>query len=177
MVLDNLYRQWYEEFTTKITQFGFKQSPYDHCLFVMNFSDWFITLIIYVDDILTSGTDQVKIQALKQFLDNEFTIKDMRDANFFLRIDIQHTTEGILISQQKIILDILQNVAFVEVKATPTPLRVRCKMQKANGIPLTNHEQFRRVIERLLYLTITIPELSFVVQKLSQFMSSSTDKH
>lgn len=91
-------RQWYKEFSEKIILFGFRQSTHDHCLFSMNKDGIILTLIVYVDDILITGSSDAEILKVKQFLYLEFTIKDLKKADYFLGIQICHTKDGLAIS-------------------------------------------------------------------------------
>lgn len=65
----------------------------------------------------------------------------------------------------------------MEAKEALNSLPVGCKLKKNEGKVLEKLEQFRRIVGRLMYLTVTRPDLTFVVQHLSQFMGSPTDRH
>lgn len=51
------------------------------------------------------------------------------------------------------------------------------KISQSSGQPLLDLNVYRRLINRLLYLTITCPDICYNVQTLSQFMSHPTDFH
>lgn len=48
-------RQWYKEFSTKIEIFGFRQSVYDHYLFLIHNDQIYMALLVYVDAIFLIG--------------------------------------------------------------------------------------------------------------------------
>ncbi|XP_071712679.1 secreted RxLR effector protein 161-like [Rutidosis leptorrhynchoides] len=50
-------------------------------------------------------------------------------------------------------------------------------MSLNKGTPLKSVESYRRLIGRLLYLSMTRPDISYSVQHLSQFVSAPTDVH
>lgn len=82
---------------------------YDHCLFIKNKSAHFLALIIYVDDILISGLYEADIAATKSFLDTIFSIKDLGYVKFFLGLKIARSFSRMYLSQQKYILDIIND--------------------------------------------------------------------
>lgn len=46
-----------------------------------------------------------------------------------------------------------------------------------DGEPLKNPSKYKRLVEKLFYLTVIRPNITFGVQQLCQFLSQSTDKH
>lgn len=62
-------RQWYTKLSTAIQQFGLVQSHSDHSLFVYSKAHLFITLLVYVDDMIIIGNDSTCVVALKFVLD------------------------------------------------------------------------------------------------------------
>ncbi|KAK4400515.1 Copia protein [Sesamum angolense] len=61
-------RQWNAELTSKLLEFGFKQSAHDHYMFTKNTSTDFIALLVYVDDILLAAPTVGLIQSVKDYL-------------------------------------------------------------------------------------------------------------
>lgn len=51
------------------------------------------------------------------------------------------------------------------------------KLSKSDGLPLANPTVYRSTVGALQYLTLTRPDISFLVNKLSQFMQVPTDIH
>ncbi|KAL0325416.1 UNVERIFIED_CONTAM: Retrovirus-related Pol polyprotein from transposon RE1 [Sesamum radiatum] len=99
-------RQWNFELTAKLLDFGFTQSPHDNCLFLKHDSDNFVALLVYVDDILVTGTSEVHLHNVKQYLDRLFSIKDLGPAKYFLGLELARSPHGLLITQRKYLQDI-----------------------------------------------------------------------
>lgn len=59
-------------------------------------------------------------------------------------------------------------------KSAPTPINTSIKLCKQDGSPLIDSISYRRLIDKLIYLTNTRPDISFTVQQLSQFLDSPT---
>ncbi|KAL0298844.1 UNVERIFIED_CONTAM: Retrovirus-related Pol polyprotein from transposon RE1 [Sesamum radiatum] len=92
-------RQWNAELTLKLTDFGFQQLAHDHIIY--DASDGFMTLLVYVDDILVTAPNMVLKQAVKDYLHSLFTIKDLGHARFFLGLEIARNSDGLYVAQTK----------------------------------------------------------------------------
>lgn len=64
----------------------------------MKFKNLFVALIVYVNDLLITGTDASKILQHEEFLDQQFTIINFGQADFFLGVELVHSQDEILIS-------------------------------------------------------------------------------
>jgi len=117
------------------------------------------------------------IMKVKQALNKAFTIKDLGFARYFPGIEIARSAHGTLLTQRKYIIDILTDAGLLGCKPAFSPLPTGLKLSTDSGDPLPNPEQYRRLIGRLLYLNLTRPDLSYVVQHLSQFLSVPKKPH
>ncbi|KAL2237379.1 UNVERIFIED_CONTAM: Retrovirus-related Pol polyprotein from transposon RE1 [Sesamum indicum] len=169
-------RQWNHEFTTKLLAYGFLQSPNDHCLFSKSVGSDKIFLLVYVDDVLISSSADHLIQPVKNYLHGLFTIKDLGQAHYFLGLEIARSSNGISVTQQKYIHDIIHDAGLDNAKAVHTPLPAGLKLS-ACGTPLDDPEPYRRLIGRLLYLGFTRPDVSYGAQQLSQFIHRPCQEH
>ena len=88
---------------------GYRQSQGDHTLFTRHSKTGKVTtLLVYVDDIVLTGDDSKEIQNFKKCLLKEFDIKELGKLKYFLGIELAHSKQGIFISQQKYVLDLLK---------------------------------------------------------------------
>ncbi|KAL0424094.1 UNVERIFIED_CONTAM: Retrovirus-related Pol polyprotein from transposon RE1 [Sesamum radiatum] len=170
-------RQWNVEFTTKLQEFGFMQSSHDYCLFVKTTDSGLLALLVYVDDILLTGSSLEEIQAVKCYLHDLFTIKDIGEARYFLGLEIARNSKGSYVAQTKYILDIVKDTGLLEAKAASTPLPQGLKLTSDCVALLQNPDSYRRLVGRLLYLRFTRPDISHSVQQLSQFLNHPCELH
>ncbi|KAL2236391.1 UNVERIFIED_CONTAM: Retrovirus-related Pol polyprotein from transposon RE1 [Sesamum indicum] len=170
-------RQWNQELTNKLLQFGFAQSLNDYCLFIKGSGTSLIFLLVYVDDLLITGPSESLIQEVKMFLDTAFSIKDLGYAKYFLGLEIARSPSGTSVTQHKYIRDIVADAGFDQCKPAPTPLPLGLKLSSQSSPTLDDPEPFRRLVGRLLYLGFTRPDISCAAQQLSQFVHAPCQIH
>ncbi|XP_019195838.1 PREDICTED: uncharacterized protein LOC109189680 [Ipomoea nil] len=156
---------------------GFKQATCDNSLFTRGSGENFLALLVYVDDVILASSDESQIQQVKDHLHSVFQIKDLGKLRFFLGFEIARSNKGIVMTQRKYALDLLQDAGFLESKPAKCPMVQSNKLSKTDGAALENNSTYRRLIGKLLYLTVTRPDISFAVQQLSQFLDSPTTTH
>ena len=87
---------------------GYKQSQGDHTLFIKHSNRREVTaLLVYVNDIIVTENDEREKHEVKQRLPTEFEIKELGKLKYFLGIEVAYSTQGIFISQQKHVIDLL----------------------------------------------------------------------
>ncbi|KAL2253080.1 UNVERIFIED_CONTAM: Retrovirus-related Pol polyprotein from transposon RE1 [Sesamum indicum] len=118
----------------------------------------------------TIGPSEHTLSEIKLYLDRLFTIKDLGEARFFLGLEIARSNQGITITQAKYIKDIVDDAKLASAKATTTPFPAGFKLTAYEDELLTNPEQYRRLLGRLLYLGFSRPDICYAMQQLSQFM-------
>ena len=76
----------------------------------------YVILAVYVDDILMIDSDKAGIDESREFLKKHFVTKDLGRPKYFLGIEIAHAKGGILLSQRKYVLNLLQEVGMLSCK-------------------------------------------------------------
>jgi hypothetical protein len=170
-------RQWFSKFSTTLLSHGFTQSKADYSLFTRQDGSSFIALLVYVDDILIASSDIAAVTKLKQFLDAQFKLKDLGPVRYFLGFEIARSTQGISVSQRKYALEVLEDAGLLGCKPTKCLMDQNLKLSKLKGSLLPDPTVYRRLVGRLMYLTLTRPDIVFAVHKLSQFMEHPREPH
>ncbi|KAD7479992.1 hypothetical protein E3N88_03128 [Mikania micrantha] len=170
-------RNWYKKFTLALIEIGFKQTQMDHSLFIYKDGDVCVTALIYVDDVIIAGNNIEKIQKTKNYLHAKFSIKDLGVLKYFLGIEVTRTRKGLVLTQRKYILDILDDCGLQGCRPSNFPMEQGLKLDKDNGEPKIDESQYRRLIGRLLYLQATQPDVAYAVNILSHFVSDPRQVH
>ncbi|GJZ64223.1 retrovirus-related pol polyprotein from transposon RE1 [Tanacetum coccineum] len=138
-------RQWFTKLTTFLTTLGFQQSYADTSLLTYSKGNDFLVLVIYVDDILLAGNSSI------EFLRNK---------------------QGVTMSQRKYALELIHSAGVLDLKPSNIPIDPNIKLNDTDGEPLPDAFLYRALVGKLLYLTITRPDLSYAAHYLSQFSHS-----
>jgi histone deacetylase 1/2 len=72
-------------------------------------------MLVYVDDMLITGSFEKEINAIINHLLKVFPTKLLDDLNYFLGMEIRRSNEGMHISQTKYIVDVLRNFDWMEL--------------------------------------------------------------
>ena len=172
-------RAWFARLSKKLCELGFKGSKADTSLFLYNKDSTTMFLLIYVDDIIVVSSSQEAVAALLQDLQKEFALKDLGDLHYFLGIEVNKTSEGIILSQDKYACDLLKRVGMADCKPVNAPMSTSEKLSVHEGTPLgaADATHYRSVVGGLQYLTLTRPDISFSVNKVCQFLHAPTTTH
>ncbi|XP_060176184.1 uncharacterized mitochondrial protein AtMg00810-like [Lycium barbarum] len=169
-------RAWFERFRLFLLHLGFKCSRADSSLFTLHNSARIILLLLYVDDIIVTGSNSRQIGEVVQKLGSEFAMKDLGPLSYFLGIKVKYFPGGIHLTQSKYANDLLKKVNMAEVKAVHNPLAQRHRLQEAIGSAV-DPSVYRNIVRSLQYLTLTRPDITYVVNLTSQFMQNPNSVH
>jgi hypothetical protein len=158
---------WFEKFSIVISSLGFVSSNHDSALFVKCNDAGRIILSLYVDDIIITGDDIDGISVLKTELARQFEMKDLGSLRYFLGIEVAYLPRGYLLSRSKYVADILERTKLTNNKTIDIFIEVNTRYSSSNGLLLSNHILYRTIVWSSLYLTITRPDIAYVVHIVS----------
>lgn len=172
-------RAWFSRLSSKLIDLGFSPSKADVSLFIFNHQGIQIYMLIYVDDIIIISSSSVATDRLLQQLRQDFAVKDLGALSYFLGVEVNQSSQGIILSQRKYIKDLLTRTGMRNCKGTSTPMSPTEPLKLVGGQPLSPEDatRYRSVVGVLQYLSLTRPDISFCVNRVCQFMSSPTLEH
>jgi hypothetical protein len=115
-------RAWYSRLSNTLIQFGFMISRSDSSFFILQMASYTTLVLIYVDGILITCSNHTAILNLLAALHCDFAVKDLGSFNFFLGIEVLPYSRGVILSQQRYILDILKGNKMLEAKPVNSPM-------------------------------------------------------
>ena len=171
-------RAWFGRFSQALKTLGYHQCNGEHTLLFKGAQRGLITiLIVYVDDIIITRNNLKEIKGLEEHLDKNFEVKQLGPLRYFLGIEFARSNEGILMTQQKYILELLEETKHTNFHINETPIEVNHKLTILEDDPKIEICSYQKLIGKLLYLSHTRPNICYSVNILSQFMHSPRNSH
>ena len=170
-------RAWNARFSSYLQRMGFKTSKSDASLFVYRRGKDMAYLLLYVDDIILTGSSSSLLDRIKTSLKKEFPMTDMGRLSYFLGVKVEYNKAGILLSQQHYASEIIEKAGMSLCKPLSTPVDVNSKLSSEGGAKLDNPTHYRSLAGALQYLTFTRPDIAYVVQQVCLFMHDPRAQH
>jgi hypothetical protein len=146
-------RAWYETLACYLLENGFQRGKIDPTLFIKRTKEDILLVQIYVDDIIFGSINQGLCVEFEKLMQNKFEMSSMGELTFFLGLQVKQSHEGIFISQDKYVAEILRKFGFADSKVASTPMDPEKGLLKdAEGEDVDVHN-YRSMIGSLMYLT------------------------
>ncbi|KAK3023275.1 hypothetical protein RJ639_044246 [Escallonia herrerae] len=116
------------------------------------------------------GSDLDGIYILKQDPNHHFEMKDLGILSYFLGLEVFTASDGYYLSQAKYASDLLSCVGLTDSKTASSPLEPNVRFIPLDGTPLHDPTLYRTLVGSLVYLTVTRPNIAYVVHLVSQFL-------
>ena len=137
--------QGFAKLSSKLLAYGLVRSYADCCFFTYRKGDIFVALLVYVDDIILTENDSKACQDFKAYL------------------KVAYAPKGLCLRQRKYTLKIIDECDLLVVKPVDFPVEENHRLALTEGRLLNDPSRYRRLIGRLIHLTLTCLELSYAV--------------
>ncbi|GKA92414.1 putative ribonuclease H-like domain-containing protein, partial [Tanacetum coccineum] len=176
-VLHQAPKAWYETLSTDLLENGFRKGTIDKTLFIKKDKSDMLLVQVYVDDIIFGSTKKTLYLEFEQMMHKRFQISSMGELTFFLGLQVQQKEDGIFISQDKYVVDILKKFDYVTVKTTSTPMEPNKALVKDEEDDNVNVHLYRSMIGSLMCLTASRPDITFAVCACASFQVTPKVSH
>ncbi|XP_069152641.1 uncharacterized protein [Solanum lycopersicum] len=165
---------------------SFTQSQHDHSLFTRKTYEGTTIILVYVDDILVTGSSLELIKETTEALQQVFKMNDLGELRYFLGIEFVRCEAGMVMHQRKYALQLIDEVGLSGAKPSGTPMDVNVKLtlkqyddqtKENQGDKLVDPDAYQKLIGKLQYLNMTRHDISFSVHTLSQFLQQPKKCH
>ncbi|GJR71806.1 putative ribonuclease H-like domain-containing protein [Tanacetum coccineum] len=100
-------RAWYARLSTFLLQHNYRRGTIDKTLFIKKDSRDIILVQVYVDDIIFGSTNKAWCDEFEVLMKGEFEMSAMGEMTFFLGLQVKQLPDGLFISQDKYVKDML----------------------------------------------------------------------
>ncbi|GKB16626.1 putative ribonuclease H-like domain-containing protein [Tanacetum coccineum] len=170
-------RAWYETLSTYLLENGYRIGTIDKTLFIKKDRGDILLVQVYVDDIIFGSTKKFLCVEFEQMMHKRFQMSFMRELTFFLGLQVQQKEDGIFISQDKYVTDILKKFDFVTIKTASTLIHTNKALLKDEEAEDVDVHLYRSMVGSLMYLTASRPDIMFVVCACARFQVSPKVSH
>ncbi|GKD68885.1 putative ribonuclease H-like domain-containing protein [Tanacetum coccineum] len=170
-------RAWYETLSTYLLDNRFQRGKIDKTLFIRRDKGDILLVQVYVDDIIFGSTKKSLCTEFEKMMHKKFQMSSMGELTFFLGLQVKQKEDGIFISQDKYVTEILKKFGFSDVKTASTPMETHKPLLKdADGEDVDEH-LYRSMIGSLMYLTSSRPDIMFAVCACARFQVNPKSSH
>ena len=135
-------RMWFGRFCSVMKAEGYVHSNGDSSLFVRHCPAGVSILVVYVDDILITGSDVTEASRLSAALARAFEIKALGPLRYFLGLEVAYSPRGIFVSQQHYTVDLLKLIGMTDCAPVRTLIDPNVKLGDGGDSPPVNHYQY-----------------------------------
>nr|GEU42482.1 hypothetical protein [Tanacetum cinerariifolium] len=167
--LHQALRAWYETLATYLLENGFQRGTIDQTLFIKKQKGDIMLVQIYADDIIFGATYKDLCKSFEKLMKDRFQMSSMGELTFFLGLRVKQKKDGIFISQDKYVAEILKNFGLTEGKSASTPIDTEKPLLKDPDREDVDVHTYRSMIDSLMYLTSSRPDIMFAVCVCARF--------
>nr|GEZ29823.1 ribonuclease H-like domain, reverse transcriptase, RNA-dependent DNA polymerase [Tanacetum cinerariifolium] len=162
-------KAWYENVSTFLLQNRYRRETIDKTLFIKKDKGDIILMQVYVDDIIFGSTKKSLCDEFEALMHKRFQMSSIGELTFFLGMQVKQSEEGIFISQDKYVAEILKKFDFSSIKTASAPIETQKPLVKDEEAADVDVYLYRSMIRSLLYLTTSRPDIMFAYPRDSPF--------
>ncbi|GJW60296.1 putative ribonuclease H-like domain-containing protein [Tanacetum coccineum] len=170
-------RAWYATLSTFLLKNGYRRGTIDKTLFIKKDKSNIMLVQVYVDDIIFGSTKKSWCDEFEVLMKSRFQMSSMGELTFFLGLQVKQKEDGIFISQDKYVAEILKKFDFASVKTASTPIETQKPLVKDEEASDVDVHLYRSMIGSLMYLTASRPDIMFAVCACSRFQVTPKTSH
>ncbi|GJW70452.1 putative ribonuclease H-like domain-containing protein [Tanacetum coccineum] len=170
-------RAWYATLSTFLLKSGYRRGTIDKTLFIKKDKNNIMLVQVYVDDIIFGSTKKSWCDEFEVLMKSRFQMSSMGELTFFLGLQVKQKEDGIFISQDKYVAEILKKFDFASVKTASTPIETQKPLVKDEEASDVDVHLYRSMIGSLMYLTASRPDIMFAVCACSRFQVTPKTSH
>ncbi|GJR07652.1 putative ribonuclease H-like domain-containing protein [Tanacetum coccineum] len=170
-------KAWYATLSTFLLKNGYRRGTIDKTLFLKKDKHDIILVQVYVDDIIFGSTKKSWCDEFEALMKSRFQMSSMGELTFFLGLQVKQKPDGIFISQDKYVAEILKKFDFVSVKTASTPIETQKPLVKDEEASDVDVHLYRSMIGSLMYVTASRPDIMFAVCACSRFQVTPKTSH
>ncbi|GKD92059.1 putative ribonuclease H-like domain-containing protein, partial [Tanacetum coccineum] len=132
---------------------------------------------VYVDDIIFGSTNKDLCTRFETLIKDKFQMSSIGELTFFLGLQVQQKEDGIFISHDKYVAEILKKFNYTHVKSASTPVDLEKHLVKYEDVDDVDVHLYRSMIGSLMYLTTSRPDITFAVCACARFQVTPKTSH
>ncbi|GJZ99371.1 uncharacterized mitochondrial protein-like protein [Tanacetum coccineum] len=149
----------------------------DKTLFIRRDKGDILLVQVYVDDIIFGSTKKSLCTEFEKMMHKKFQMSSMGELTFFLGLQVKQKEDGIFISQDKYVTEILKKFGFTDVKTASTPIETQKPLLKDEDGEEVDVHLYRLMIGSLMYLTSSRPDIMFAVRACARYQVNPKVSH
>ncbi|GJW54314.1 putative ribonuclease H-like domain-containing protein [Tanacetum coccineum] len=158
-------RAWYATLSTFLLKSGYRRGTIDKTLFIKKDKNDIMLVQVYVDDIIFGSTKRSWCDEFEALMKSRFQMSSMGELTFFLGLQVKQKEDGIFISQDKYVAEILKKFDFASVKTANTLIETQKPLTKDEEAADVDVHLYRSMIGSLMYLTASRPDIMYLKGK------------
>lgn len=170
-------RAWFDRLSEFLLQLGFFNSWSDSSLFIKHDSSSTLAILIYMDDLIVTGSSPFIVSEFMTRLCSTFDSRQLGDLGYFLGIETTRTDLLLHLSQTRYAAELLRRFNMDSCKPCSTPIAPQTRLSLHSGDTVPDPTVYRSIIGGLQCLTLTRPDIAFAVNQVCQFMNQPRSSH